>query len=126
MTTPGGETRPDPYLIGRVVTIAYVHTRDKLDADKRKAVTEVYAIFNDLMMSLNDEDTTHFELLLKEKVIQKVDNEAARILALEVIDRYWSRLNDQVPYGELKADRRINVLREFHRGIQEALKDYGG
>jgi hypothetical protein len=123
--TVGSNAKVDPERFGRLTTVAYLATKDKMDEDHVEAVKTVYGVF-DAILSGEMDETEEFKAILLAKLAEEVgeDNPEVVMIVNEIVDMYWGELVDR--YGKVLEDYKtqISILKSFHKGIEAALEDY--
>lgn len=113
----------DPYRVGRLTAITYLSTQEKLSDDQRQAIRLAYMA---LEFVSEGQDLVGLDKAAKEWVVEKTDNVALRVAAIEAIDFYWAELQMELLDKPMGSAAQQRIIREFHRGIRTALADYGG
>lgn len=114
-----------PYQAGRDVTTGYLVGKESLKESEREAVKAVYEVFNSVMESIEDGDLSTFREKIYEALDDQIDDEQALLIAKVFADRAWFYFEQSVDWEELQNDRRYLELKEFHRGIEDVLVEFG-
>jgi hypothetical protein len=112
------------YRAGRVATVAYLTKEDKMDADKKAAVQQVYKTFDELMSADKEVDVTGFQKLLQEQLKGKLKPKQL-LIANELVGTYMKKLLEDVKDSDtVKGSDLYSLLKQFHKGIKNALDEH--
>lgn len=124
-TVGTGSSGVDPERFGRLTTVTYLATKDKMEEKHVEAIKQVYSVF-DALLSVETDEGQEFKSLLLAKLAEEVgeDDEEVLMIINEIVDMYWEELVAR--YGNVleKYSAQIKILREFNKGIKAALEDY--
>lgn len=112
------------YHAGRDVTVAYLLGKDKLEEKHKQTVKTVYEVFKEVMDAVETQNLDVFKDTLKAELKKKVTDEKALVLSLYLIDKYWTRLTANVDWALIQDDKRIKVLTDFKKGVEDSLDEY--
>ena len=113
----------NPRKLGRVSALVYLTQKNNVKfADQVKAIEVVYNHFDNLISKENI--GSEFKSLLISSVREEIDDENLSMLAVEIIDMYWAKLNERFNLSSYEDSRQVKILKEFNEGVKSALNDY--
>jgi len=122
-----GNTILTPYDVGRDITVVYLLSEDHLPKDKVIAVKALYISFSEIMDEAEKYESTGefpFDSILEKSLESKIKDTTVLIFASKIANRYWENLNSRFNFTSSVIKDQIEILKEFRRGIEDALEDY--
>jgi len=121
--TTGGVEKVDAYRLGRFATVAYLSQKDKLDEKHVRAVEVLYATF-DSVVDVDMISGSPKDLVMTALKVELKEEPELMMLSNEIIDMYWGRLEANFNISKLIPNAQLDMLKQFNRGIKDALADY--
>jgi hypothetical protein len=119
------QTYEDPKELAGKITFAYVLVENRLSEDHRTAVFYVYNALDFALSPSNIEMLTEGDVLENVKtrisliIRDSIKNKELSILAMVILNRYWSNIERNINSLDLNPQQKIKYLVDFKNGIAE-------
>ena len=115
----------DPRRLGRISTVVYLAAKENNDSKYISTVEIVYKNF-DKMLSSDLRNDVNVKKWLIEKLKKNIgsDKKVTIMIAVEIVDMYWDKLNDKFAIADSPLNNQLYILRQFNAGVKDALGDY--
>jgi hypothetical protein len=113
-----------PYRVGRVTTVGYLLSKDKLSEEQVATIKKVYMAFEYAAENAKPEDAQNFDQVVKQTLRQHITDDRIYSAAVELVDLYWKDIQDKLFSDRVSKAELVSRIKEFHRGTKEALQDY--
>jgi hypothetical protein len=111
------------YVTGRITARTYTLQKDagKINEKTEKALVESYKALSAVVAKDSNQFSSDLKKLVVDNIKEHVSDNTIKLVAIDLVDIYWGQLMAEVDFEKLQSKQAWKALKEFHRGIKEAL-----
>jgi hypothetical protein len=112
------------YVAGRITARTYTLQKDagKIDEKTQKALVESYKALSAVVAKDSNQFSADLKKLVIDNISEHVKDNTIKLVAIDLVEIYWGQLMAEVDFDKLQSKDAWRALKEFHRGIEEALE----
>ena len=112
------------YVAGRITARAYLLEKEagKIKPEMEKALVESYKALSVVCADDQNQFSADLKKLVVDAIVKNVKDKTVKALAIDLVDIYWAQLMAEVNFDKMTYTKAWQVLKQFHKGIEEALQ----